>query len=135
MTTDISDIIWIFFDICRPFFLHRSQDYFALLPAAYYEGTILQERATEPCYLGQEQPLCLLYAYPDLSWAAGAAAAEGFNADGGTTQLHDDQQVRRRMVVVGWDGMMQNETERDGTDWAGKRWDVTGRKIIRWEDA
>lgn len=42
-------------------------DYFALLPAAYYEGTILQERVLKPClHLDQQQGSCRQFTYASL---------------------------------------------------------------------
>ena len=42
-------------------------DYFALLPAAYYEATILQEKVLKPCSVDQQQTSCRHFAYPSLA--------------------------------------------------------------------
>ena len=43
-------------------------DYFALLPAAYYEGTILQERVLKPClFTEQQQGSCRQFTYASLA--------------------------------------------------------------------
>ncbi|CAG0878725.1 unnamed protein product [Darwinula stevensoni] len=42
-------------------------DYFVLLPLAYYEATVLQQPARTACSVGEEEDICMHYAYPDAS--------------------------------------------------------------------
>lgn len=42
-------------------------DYLAILPAAYYEATILQERVLLPCSADQEKGTCRHFTYPNLA--------------------------------------------------------------------
>ncbi|XP_038057388.1 laminin subunit alpha-like isoform X2 [Patiria miniata] len=39
-------------------------DYLVLIPSAYYEATILQQRVSEPCIAGIHQERCNYYTYP-----------------------------------------------------------------------
>lgn len=47
-------------------FDHYLQDYFVLLPAAYYEAAILVDHVTTPCRLG-ESGTCRYFSYPNLT--------------------------------------------------------------------
>lgn len=47
-------------------FEHYLQDYFVLLPAAYYEAAILVDHVTTPCRLG-ESGTCRYFSYPNLT--------------------------------------------------------------------
>lgn len=43
------------------------QDYVVLVPQAYYEGAVLQDRLRNPCMLESNDQECLHYTYLDLS--------------------------------------------------------------------
>lgn len=61
-------------------------DYFALLPAAYYEATILQQRVVAPCTMHQsdsdEEESCRHFAYPSLAEFDVVRAEGGYVARG-----------------------------------------------------
>jgi laminin alpha 3/5 len=42
------------------------QDYFVLLPAAFYEATVLVDQVYSPCEVG-DKGLCRHFSYPDLT--------------------------------------------------------------------
>ena len=42
------------------------QDYFVLIPEAYYEATVLTKLVDKPCIIG-DRKLCRHFAYPSLN--------------------------------------------------------------------
>lgn len=73
-------------------------DYFALLPAAYYEATILQERVLRPCLFNEQQASCKQFTYASL---AGYDQARG-NTGGvrGDVGLLDEGEIDPNPVLV-----------------------------------
>lgn len=43
------------------------QDYFVLIPSAYYEAAILSKKVVKPCVIG-DKGLCRHFAHPDLKF-------------------------------------------------------------------
>lgn len=65
-------------------------DYFVLLPAAYYEATILTKKIENPCELGDVE-ICRHYKYPSIEDFR--PISRGFNADGEeASEVYDDQE-------------------------------------------
>lgn len=65
-------------------------DYFVLLPAAYYEATILTKKIENPCELGDLE-LCRQYKYPNIEEYK--PLSRGFNAQGeDATELYNDDE-------------------------------------------
>jgi len=77
-------------------YLIDLQDYFTLLPAAYYEGSILQKRINEPCLLnisaegeivGLAPNPCVKLEYPSI---------EGYDSvQGASSYIQENDQSRR----------------------------------------
>lgn len=69
-----------------PWLVHISNsqniflDYFVLLPAAFYEATILEERIETPCSVGHTN-LCRHYSYPELNYDKVHAEKGGYLPD------------------------------------------------------
>lgn len=59
-------------------------DYFVLLPAAYYEGTILKERVLKPCLFGEQSGSCRQFTYASL------AGYDGVQGDAAYTLEEDN---------------------------------------------
>lgn len=69
-------------------------DYFVLMPAAYYEGTILQERVLKPCLLHeQQQGSCRHFTYASLSHFDSAGSDTSYTSDGNGASLIPDARV------------------------------------------
>lgn len=79
-------------------------DYFALLPAAYYEGTILQERVLKPCLFGeQQQGSCRQFTYASLNHyeSAGADTALALSGDDSKpAEIVQDSRVSLQTSVI-----------------------------------
>ncbi|XP_042143659.1 laminin subunit alpha-like, partial [Ixodes scapularis] len=75
----------------RPVFL----DYMVLLPEAFYEATLLQERVRHPCLRGGNMAgPCRQLRYPALpDTAVPVAAAQGADGQGAPVQILDDADV------------------------------------------
>lgn len=56
-----------------------------LLPQAYYEGGVLQDKLRNPCAIPNDGKECLHYTYLDLS--------EFYQQDGGDASRPDDEEV------------------------------------------
>ena len=74
------------------------QDYFVLLPAAYYEGSILTMNVTTPCLIQDNEGLCVHYSYPDVeSRYAFIPASGGFvigeNNEEASVETYDNPDV------------------------------------------
>lgn len=68
-------------------------DYFVLLPAAYYEATILTKKIENPCELGNVES-CRHYKYPSIEDFR--PISRGFNDDGEeASELYDDDEHLR----------------------------------------
>lgn len=65
------------------------QDYFVLIPEAYYEATILTKLVDKPCVIGDET-LCREFAYPSVEHYPKTDIAGLVTP---VTQYIDDQQV------------------------------------------
>ncbi|XP_022089419.1 laminin subunit alpha-like isoform X2 [Acanthaster planci] len=58
-------------------------DYLVLIPQAYYEATILQQRVSEPCIAGIQQERCNYYTYPTTDYFLVVRGVNGYyNIDG-----------------------------------------------------
>lgn len=69
-------------------------DYFVLMPAAYYEGTILQERVLRPCLLHeQHQGSCRQFTYASLNHFASAGSDASYTPEGNGASLIPDPRV------------------------------------------
>lgn len=73
----------------------HSQDYMVLLPEAFYEATLLQERVRHPCLRGGNMAgPCRQLRYPALpDTAVPVAAAQGADGQGAPVQILDDADV------------------------------------------
>lgn len=73
------------------------QDYFVILPLAYYEGTILTKNVTSPCMMGHtDGEMCLHYAYPDIfqyNYIYGSAGYRSVDGERHAVELYDDYEV------------------------------------------
>lgn len=58
-----------------------------LLPAAYYEATILQEQITTPCAIGRQSGKCYHFKYPDIASYPRVKAEVAYKADGDKREL------------------------------------------------
>lgn len=56
-------------------------DYMVLVPDAYYEATVLQEKVTRPCKIPGDQGPCVSYGYPDLETFPTVIGGSGFVID------------------------------------------------------
>lgn len=65
------------------------QDYFVLIPEAYYEATILTKLVDRPCVIG-EKTLCREFAYPSVEHFPKADVTGLVTS---VTQYIDDQEV------------------------------------------
>lgn len=71
-----------------------SLDYFVLMPAAYYEATILQERVLKPCLLHeQQQGSCRHFTYAGLSHFDSAGSDTSYTPEGNAASLIPDVRV------------------------------------------
>ncbi|XP_022314761.2 laminin subunit alpha-like [Crassostrea virginica] len=61
-------------------------DYMVLVPDAYYEATVLQEKVTRPCRIPGDQGPCVLYEYPDLEKSPTVIGGSGYVIDRNGTQ-------------------------------------------------
>lgn len=69
-------------------------DYFVLMPAAYYEGTILQERVLKPCLLHEEQQgSCRHFTYASLANYPSAGSDVSYLNEGNAASLIPDPRV------------------------------------------
>ena len=70
-------------------------DYFALLPAAYYEATILQERVLRPCLFNdqQSQGSCRLFTYASLADFDQVRGDAGYTGTRNALGLYSDPRV------------------------------------------
>lgn len=64
-------------------------DYFTLLPAAYYEATILQERVLRPCLLTEQQGSCRHFTYASLENFDQTRGDLGIVGEGGSRNQPD----------------------------------------------
>lgn len=60
------------------------QDYFVLLPAEYYEPSILKQDVFEPCLAGETSEYCRHYSYPDLAAFRKTYSSNAERPGGGT---------------------------------------------------
>uniref|UniRef100_T1J097 Laminin subunit alpha n=1 Tax=Strigamia maritima TaxID=126957 RepID=T1J097_STRMM len=77
-------------------------DYFVLLPAAYYEATLLQENVNIPCKLGTRLPMCIHYLYPELSDFKSARGERGYVVVDGeklNTQLYTNFELLDELEI------------------------------------
>ncbi|KAK2708492.1 hypothetical protein QYM36_014189 [Artemia franciscana] len=65
-------------------------DYFVMLPSAYYEASVLQQRVANPCSIAGNGDLCKHYSYPSLS---------SFDAIRGEAAYVDDGETRSRAIL------------------------------------
>ncbi|XP_061192514.1 laminin subunit alpha-like [Saccostrea echinata] len=56
-------------------------DYMVLVPDAYYEATVLQEKVTRPCSIPGDQGPCVVYDYPNLEKFPSVIGGNGFVID------------------------------------------------------
>lgn len=86
--------------------MHIFQDYFTLLPAAYYEGSILQDKVNEPCVINSTArgnkimpDPCIKLAYPSIQQFDKVFGTDGFFDDGGIpTAYFENKDVRLKLL-------------------------------------
>ncbi|XP_018008782.1 laminin subunit alpha [Hyalella azteca] len=87
-----------------------QQDYFVLLPSAYYEATILTQNITTPCLLSSSDELCVHYGYPDVqhrfpyAWGSSAYTVEDWDGRHEVVTTYDDEEAigKLKSVPMAW---------------------------------
>ncbi|XP_070555377.1 laminin subunit alpha-like [Ptychodera flava] len=80
-------------------------DYFVLLPSAYYEAPLLQERVTDACVAGTYQEACNKYTHPRLTLYPVAEGEQGFYDQNGRSTPTNTVRDRTILHDLGTDGM------------------------------
>lgn len=85
--------------MCNASFSHAAvvlvsiQDYIVLLPQAYYEGAVLQDRLRNPCMVPSDGRECLHYTYVDLSKYPQVDGADATRPDNDEVTLETNRDI------------------------------------------
>ncbi|XP_077991288.1 laminin subunit alpha-5-like [Glandiceps talaboti] len=77
-------------------------DYFVLLPSAYYEASVLQERVTDTCIAGTYQEACNKYEFPRLTMHPTIEGENGYydlNGQRRRTQTFQDSSILQELEI------------------------------------